>query len=335
MSTSPVLAVRDLKVHFPLSRGLFGPRRVVHAVDGISFEVTRGKTLGIVGESGSGKTTAALAAMRLVDVTAGSIRLEGEEISTLSGSALRKARRRIQMIFQDPYSALNPRTRARDLVREPLDLMEIGTPAERDARVRELFAQVGLRPDQMSLYPHQFSGGQRQRLGIARALSTKPDVIVCDEPVSALDVAIQAQILNLLVKLQSDHGLSYLFISHDLGVVQHICDDIAVMYLGEIVERASRERLFENPMHPYTWALIASVPRVGRRRRGHERIKISGDPPSPINLPKACRFASRCPFAIDRCRGEAPALRTLANGHSVRCHLVSDDGRVPHRPDAL
>lgn len=332
MNTSPVLAVRDLKVHFPLARRWFGAPRIVHAVDGISFEIARGRTLGIVGESGSGKTTAALAAMRLVDITSGEIALMDEDIGRLSGTALRRVRRRIQMIFQDPYSALNPRTRARDLVREPLDLMGLGSAAEREARVRELFSQVGLRPDQMGLYPHQFSGGQRQRLGIARALSTRPEVIVCDEPVSALDVAIQAQILNLLVRLQSDYGLSYLFISHDLGVVQHICDDIAVMYLGQIVERASRESLFENPLHPYTWALISAVPRLGRRRRGGARLRVTGDPPSPIDPPKGCRFASRCPFAIERCRAEAPALRALTAGHAVRCHLVPDTGEVPHRP---
>ena len=332
MNNSPVLAVRDLKVHFPLARRWFGAPRIVHAVDGISFEIGRGRTLGIVGESGSGKTTAALAAMRLLDITSGEMSLMGEDIGRLSGTALRRVRRRIQMIFQDPYSALNPRTRARDLVREPLDLMDLGSAAEREARVKELFTQVGLRPDQMGLYPHQFSGGQRQRLGIARALSTRPDVIVCDEPVSALDVSIQAQILNLLVKLQSEYGLSYLFISHDLGVVQHICDDIAVMYLGQIVERASRETLFENPLHPYTWALISAVPRLGRRRRGSDRLRVTGDPPSPIDPPKGCRFASRCPFAIERCRAEAPALRALTAGHTVRCHLVPDSGEVSHRP---
>ena len=335
MSAPPILDVRDLKVHFPLARRLFGAPRVVHAVDGVSFEVQAGRTLGIVGESGSGKTTAALAVMRLADVTAGEIHLHGEEIGSLTGGALRKVRRRIQMIFQDPYSSLDPRTRASALVREPLDLMEVGTPAERDNRVRELFAQVGLRPDQMGLFPHQFSGGQRQRLGIARALATKPDLIVCDEPVSALDVAIQAQILNLLIKLQAENGLSYLFISHDLGVVQYICSDVAVMYLGQIVERASCETLFANPLHPYTWALISAVPRLGRRRRGDDRIKVSGDPPSPIDPPKGCRFAGRCPFAIDRCRSEQPELRTLASGHAVRCHLVGDDGGVPHRPAAL
>jgi peptide/nickel transport system ATP-binding protein len=324
MSESPVLDVRDLKVHFPLARRWFGRPRFVHAVDGVSFEVSRGRTLGIVGESGSGKTTAALAVMRLVDVTSGEIRLQGEEIGRLSGNALRKVRRRIQMIFQDPYSSLNPRTRARDLVREPLDLMEIGTAAERDARVAELFAQVGLRADQMGLFPHQFSGGQRQRLGIARALSTKPDVIVCDEPVSALDVAIQAQILNLLVRLQSDYGLSYLFISHDLGVVQHICDDVTVMYLGEIVERAPRERLFSAPKHPYTVSLLDAVPRLGRRRASVKRLDTASEPPSPIDLPKGCRYAARCLHAVDRCRAERPRLRAIGDSHVVACHLASE-----------
>jgi peptide/nickel transport system ATP-binding protein len=335
VSATPILQVRNLKVHFPLARRMFGARRVVHAVDGVSFDVQAGKTLGIVGESGSGKTTAALAVMRLADITAGEIRLQGEEIGSLAGRALRKLRRRIQMIFQDPYSSLDPRTRASALVREPLDLMEIGAPSERDARVRELFAQVGLRSDQMGLFPHQFSGGQRQRLGIARALATKPDLIVCDEPVSALDVAIQAQILNLLIKLQAENGLSYLFISHDLGVVQYVCDEVAVMYLGQIVERASCETLFADPLHPYTWALISAVPRLGRRRRGADRIRVPGDPPSPIDPPKGCRFAGRCPFVVERCRNVSPELRTLASGHAVRCHLVEEDGRVPHRPVAL
>ena len=335
MSAPPILDVRDLKVHFPLARRLFGARHIVHAVDGISFDVQAGKTLGIVGESGSGKTTAALAVMRLADITAGEVRLQGQDISSLTGQALRKVRRRVQMTFQDPYSSLDPRTRASALVREPLDLMEVGTASDRDSRVKELFAQVGLRPDQMGLFPHQFSGGQRQRLGIARALATKPDLIVCDEPVSALDLAIQAQILNLLMRLQAENGLSYLFISHDLGVVQYVCNEIAVMYLGQIVERAPCDTLFANPLHPYTWALISAVPRLGRRRRGAERIRISGDPPSPIDPPKGCRFAGRCPFVVERCLSELPELRTLASGHAVRCHLVDQDGSVPHRPAEL
>jgi peptide/nickel transport system ATP-binding protein len=332
----PLLEVEDLKVHFPLPRRWLTPPQVVHAVDGVSFAIPRGRTLGIVGESGSGKTTTALAVMRLVDPTSGAIRLLGQDIARLRGEPLRRMRRHVQMIFQDPYASLDPRARARDIVGEPLDLMGIGSPAERRERIAELFAQVGLRPDQMALFAHQFSGGQRQRIGIARALSTQPELIVCDEPVSALDVAIQAQILNLLVRLQERFGLAYLFISHDLGVVQHVCDDVAVMYLGRVVERAPGRRLFADPKHPYTWALLSAVPRMGRRRgRGGTPLRLQGDPPSPIALPKGCGFVARCRYAEPRCHVESPALRAFADGHSVACHLVADDGGVPNRPAEL
>ena len=317
------LTVENLKVHFGGGRGLTGRKPVVHAVDGVSFSVPAGKTFGIVGESGSGKTTTALAIMRLVDITSGKVTLGDQTISDLAGEDLRAARRHFQIVFQDPYSSLDPRKRAGEIVREPLDLMRIGAPAERDATVAELFEQVGLRPEQRALFPHQFSGGQRQRLGLARALSTKPDLIVCDEPVSALDVAIQAQILNLMAKLQRDLGLTYLFISHDLGVVQHICDEIAVMYLGQIVEQADRVTLFKSPQHPYTKALLAAVPSVhGNARNRRDRVRLQGDPPSPVNLPSGCRFASRCALAEDRCRAEAPALRDVGDGHRAACHLV-------------
>lgn len=337
MTDANLLRVDDLFVHFPLRRRTpFSKPQTVRAVDGVSFAVRKGSTFGIVGESGSGKTTAALAVMRLTPITSGRMQLGDEALSALEGDALRRARRRVQMIFQDPYSSLNPRMRAGAIVEEPLELMGIGTDAERHARAGELFAQVGLRPDQMQLFPHQFSGGQRQRIGIARALSTRPELVVCDEPVSALDVAIQAQILNLLTRLQQDHGLTYLFISHDLGVVQYLCDDVAVMYLGRIVEQAPREALFADPLHPYTWALLSAVPRVGRRRRGGaSRVRLEGDPPSPINPPPGCRFSSRCPFAEARCRAEEPQLREFESGHRVACHLVRDDGTVPLRPDAL
>jgi peptide/nickel transport system ATP-binding protein len=333
IEAAPILALHNLRVHFPLKRRWLGPARTVHAVDGISLEVQRGRTLGIVGESGSGKTTAALAAMRLVPITSGYVMLRGADITALQGDALRAARKHIQMVFQDPYSSLNPRARARDIVREPLDLMRIGSEAERSARAEELFTDVGLRPDQLGLFPHQFSGGQRQRIGVARALATRPEVIVCDEPVSALDVAIQAQILRLLKRLQKQYGLTYLFISHDLGVVQHICDDVAVMYLGKIVEQGPSSRLFCDPKHPYTWALFSAVPRIGRRRGGSDsRMRLTGDPPSPIDLPRGCRFSGRCPFAETRCRNEPPELRPLGNGHAVACHLVGTGGETPHRP---
>ena len=327
-----LLDVRDLKVHFRLPRrNVLTPGGTVHAVDGISYRVRRGSTFGIVGESGSGKTTAALAAMRLVPVTGGSIRLDGVEMTVLGGDALREMRRKIQIVFQDPYSSLNPRMRAGAIVREPMDLMDVGDPAERDLRVAELFDRVGLRPEQAALFPHQFSGGQRQRIGVARALATQPELIVCDEPVSALDVAIQAQILNLLRELQEGFGLTYLFISHDLGVVQYICDDIAVMYLGEIVEQSDRVSLFTLPLHPYTWALVSAVPSA-RRRTGRQdgRVRLQGDPPNPIDPPPGCRFAPRCPFAVDRCHREKPALREVRAGHLVSCHLVGDDCVPPH-----
>jgi len=244
-------------------------------------------------------------------------------LSDLQGEALRAARRRFQIIFQDPFSSLNPRERAGTTVRAPLDLMQVGTPREREARVAELFDAVGLRPEQQHLFPHQFSGGQRQRINIARALATNPELVVCDEPVSALDIAIRAQILNLLVRLQKERGLTYLFISHDMAVVEHICDEIAVMYLGQIVERAPRQAFFARPLHPYSVALMSAVPTVhGGRARAAQRIKLSGDPPSPINPPPGCRFASRCPVAEPACSAELPPLREVAPSHWVRCRRV-------------
>ncbi len=318
------LIVKDLKVHFGGGKKILsGKKPTVHAVDGVSFTIPAGKTFGVVGESGSGKTTTALAIMRLVDITAGTVTLGDTEISALEKDALRAARRRFQIIFQDPYSSLDPRKRAGEIVRQPLDLMSIGTPSERAEAVTALFEQVGLRPEQQHLFPHQFSGGQRQRIGLARALSTRPDLIVCDEPVSALDVAIQAQILNLMSNLQQELGLTYLFISHDLGVVQHICDEIAVMYLGQIVEQADRVTLFKNPKHPYTKALLEAVPSVHNNKRNRqERVRLVGDPPSPINLPTACRFASRCPRAEARCHQEIPPLEENTSGHKVACFFA-------------
>ena len=310
-----LLQVDDLQVHFPRpGKGLFGRPEVVKAVDGVSFSLRRGSTLAVVGESGSGKTTTALAVMRLAPVTAGRMQLGDTDLGGLSGEALRQARRRMQIVFQDPFSSLNPRQRAGDAVRAPLDLMDVGTPAEREARVAELFTQVGLRPEQRQLFPHQFSGGQRQRINIARALATRPELVVCDEPVSALDIAIRAQILNLLARLQRELGLSYLFISHDMAVVEHICDDIAVMYLGQIVERAPRQA-FARPLHPYSVALMSAVPTVRGGRERARRIRLAGDPPSPIDPPAGCRFAGRCPVAVPACSAEAPPLREAAPGH--------------------
>ncbi len=333
-SGSPLLSVNDLKVYFPRAkRGWFQPAEVVKAVDGVSFDIARGTTVAVVGESGSGKTTAALAVLRLGPVTEGQIRLGGTELDKLEGEALRQARRRVQIIFQDPFSSLNPRERAGTAVRAPLDLMQIGTPAQRTERVTELFNAVGLRPEQQHLFPHQFSGGQRQRINIARALATNPELVVCDEPVSALDIAIRAQILNLLVRLQRELGLTYLFISHDMAVVEHICDDIAVMYLGQIVERAPRRAFFANPLHPYSVALMSAVPTVhGGRKHAAQRIKLSGDPPSPINPPSGCRFTSRCPVAEPACVAELPPLREVVLGHWVRCRRVDVVDGVPQAP---
>jgi peptide/nickel transport system ATP-binding protein len=284
----PLLDVQNLTVRFAVKRGgLFGQAKHLYAVDDISFKIKRGETLAIVGESGSGKTTAALAVARLVNAYKGSVNLDGTDFLSLEDEDLRQARSKMQFIFQDPYSSLNPRIRAEKIVREPLDNLDTVQSEERQAIVDKLFEAVGLHPEQQRLFPHQFSGGQRQRIGIARALATQPDLIICDEPVSALDVAVQAQILNLLRKLQADFGLTFLFISHDLGVVQHMCDSIAVMYMGKIVEYADRKSLFTNPLHPYTKALLSAVPSVDRKRRAEtKRILIPGDPPDPLDCPK-------------------------------------------------
>jgi peptide/nickel transport system ATP-binding protein len=323
VTTGTLLDVKGLSVRFAMPRNsVFGQRPVLHAVRDVSFSLRSGRTLGLVGESGSGKTTAAMASIRLAAAQAGSVMFDNVDLLKLDAEAMRPHRRHLQVIFQDPYSSLNPRERVGAIVREPLDLMmpEL-LKSDREKRVRELFGLVGLRPDQMALFPHQFSGGQRQRVSIARALATNPRLIVCDEPVSALDVAIQAQILNLLRRLQDDHGLSYLFISHDLGVVQFICDDIAVMYLGQIVEFADRPSLFSRPRHPYTAALLSAAPSLARRKSaGYVRQgAVTGDPPSPLNIPEGCAFASRCPYAQQKCRNERPVIRADANG-AVACH---------------
>ncbi len=308
---SALLEAKGLTVRFPMpKRNPFAKRDWLEAVRGVDFALAEGRTLGIVGESGSGKTTAAMAAIRLTGPATGEVRFRGEDLLALGPEEMRLRRRDLQVIFQDPYSSLNPRDRVSHIVREPLDLLGVGDDASRDARVEELFSLVGLRRDQLPLFPHQFSGGQRQRISIARALATNPKLIVCDEPVSALDVAIQAQILNLLVRLQGEFGLSYLFISHDLGVIRQICQDVAVMYLGRIVEQAPRAALFSRPLHPYTQALLAAAPSLARRKSaGYQRpAKLKGDPPSPINPPPGCAFAERCPKAQAKCREERPTL---------------------------
>ncbi len=323
-STEPLLKVENLTVRFSVNRkGLFGKKEYLYAVDDVSFDLNRGETVGIVGESGSGKTTTALAIARLVNAHAGKVTMHGEDFLALEDEDLRRARARCQFIFQDPYSSLNPRLRAEAVVREPLDSLTTLSEAEKRESIDRLFAEVGLRHEQQRLFPHQFSGGQRQRIGIARALATRPDLIICDEPVSALDVAVQAQILNLLRKLQHDFGLTYLFISHDLGVVQHMCDKIAVMYMGKIVEYGDRLSLFNNPQHPYTKALLSAVPAVYRRRgESTERISIPGDPPDQITKPAGCRFANRCPMSMDVCTEDQPELTNITGSHRAACFLT-------------
>ena len=317
----PVLEVRDLVKHYTVGGSFFGRgRKQLRAVDGVSFSIGQGETLGLVGESGCGKSTVGKAVLRLVEPTSGHVSLEGEEITGLGSAALLDRRKRMQVIFQDPYSSLNPRMTAGEIVQEPLINFGIGSRAEQRDRVAMLFARVGLRPDQRANYPHEFSGGQRQRLGIARALALGPSVIIGDEPVSALDVSVQAQVINLMMDLQQEFGLSYLFVAHDLGVVEHISHRVAVMYLGKIVEIAARASLFETPRHPYTEALLAAVP-VSHPRARRARTVLTGDVPSPINPPSGCRFHTRCPIAVARCRQEEPPLVVDASGHGVACHL--------------
>jgi oligopeptide transport system ATP-binding protein len=323
--SQPLLEVQDLVMHFPIGGGMFAkPTGVVKAVDGVSFRIRKGETLGLVGESGCGKTTTGRCILQLERATSGRILFEGIDLMSLDAAALRAARRRIQVIFQDPYSSLNPRMTVGQILAEPLQVHRIVPDrGERELRVRELLVQVGLLPQHAGRYPHQLSGGQRQRVGIARALATEPALIVCDEPVSALDVSIQAQIINLLEELQAKLGLTYLFIAHDLSVVRHISDRVAVMYLGRIAELADRQALYEEPLHPYTRALLSAVPipdpKIEAKR---ERTVLRGEVPSPLNPPSGCVFHPRCPIAVDRCSAELPPLREIRPGHWAACHLA-------------
>jgi oligopeptide/dipeptide ABC transporter ATP-binding protein len=318
---APVLEVKDLKKHFPVKKGLL--RRTVgqvYAVDGITFSINQGETLGLVGESGCGKTTAGRAVLRLIEPTSGSVKVEGKEITGLNKVDMRPYRREMQIVFQDPFSSLNPRMTAGDIVGEPLQVHGVSGRKDRRERVAALFERVGLRAAQMANFPHQFSGGQRQRIGIARALALGPKLIVGDEPVSALDVSIQAQVINLLQDLQRERRLSYLFISHNLAVVEHISHRIAVMYLGRIVEYADTRSIFTRAQHPYTEALLSAVPVPDPAVKRKKRV-LQGDVPSPVNPPAGCHFHTRCPYAEARCKVEPPLLREIAPGHHVACHL--------------
>ncbi len=320
-SRPPVLEVIDLKKHFPIKKGLL--RRTVghvYAVDGVTLSIRAGETLALVGELGCGKSTVGRAILRLIEPTAGQIKVNGADITHLTKAELRPFRRAMQIIFQDPFSSLDPRMSAGNIVGEPLRVHGVGTARERRARVADIFKRVGLRPEHIDNYPHQFSGGQRQRIGIARALALEPSLIIGDEPVSALDVSIQAQILNLVMNLQDELGLTYLFISHNLAVVEHVSHHIAVMYLGRIVEYTDKKTLFTSALHPYTESLLAAVP-VPDPAIKRKRMILQGDVPSPVRPPPGCHFHTRCPYAIDRCKVEEPALREVRPGQLVACHL--------------
>jgi oligopeptide/dipeptide ABC transporter ATP-binding protein len=327
---SPLLEVRDLKKHFPIQSGLLG--RVsghVYAVDGVSFSIERGETLGLVGESGCGKSTVGRTLLKLLQPTSGRIFVDGADITDLDAARMFPYREKMQMIYQDPYASLNPRMTAGDIVGEPLIIHHVATHQERQDRVAALFERVGLRPELIGSYPHEFSGGQRQRIGIARALALDPELIIGDEPVSALDVSIQAQIINLLMDLQDEYQLSYLFVAHDLAVVEHISHRVAVMYLGRIVEITDKTSLFEMPLHPYSEGLLSAVPVPKARARGRKRVILTGDVPSPINPPSGCHFHTRCPYAMARCRHEAPTLREVKPAHWAACHLHDGGVKFP------
>ncbi|MEE4184568.1 MAG: dipeptide ABC transporter ATP-binding protein [Gammaproteobacteria bacterium] len=320
-SAEPLLQVRGLRKYFPVPAGWLAAPQQLRAVDGVDLDIATGQTLGLVGESGCGKSTLGRAILQLQPPDAGEVRLAGQNIVGLRPAERKAMRREMQIIFQDPYASLSPRRTVAQIIREPLDVHQVGTPAERRERVDELLDTVGLRADVLDRYPHEFSGGQRQRIGIARALALEPRFIVADEPVSALDVSVQSQVLNLLARLQSEHGIAFLFISHDLAVIQHISEVIAVMYLGKIVEQAPAFELYAQPLHPYTQALLSAVPLPDPRAR-RQRVPLKGEVPSALQPPSGCAFHTRCPLAAERCRVETPVLRDAGSGHQVACHFA-------------
>ncbi len=321
MEETPILKVEGLKTYFPVGGGLFGKKQVVKAVNDVSFEVMEHETFGLVGESGCGKSTLGRTLVKIYEPTEGKIEFMGKDITKLNGGEMQDFRRNVQMIFQDPYASLNPRMTVGEIIREPMEIHNIGTPKERDEKVASLLETVGLKPDHVRRYPHEFSGGQRQRISIARTLALDPKFIVCDEPISALDVSIQAQIINLLERIQRERGISYLFIAHDLGAVKHISNRIGAMYLGSLVEIGSSDDLYHHPLHPYTQALLASIPIPDpKRMRERKKEEINGEIPSPLDIPSGCPFRTRCPYATERCAQEKPQLRQVGNS-KVACHL--------------
>ncbi|ALL20908.1 dipeptide ABC transporter ATP-binding protein [Bacillus tropicus] len=317
-----LLQVQNLKQYFPIKKGILGRSiNYIKAVDDISFTIYEKETVSIVGESGCGKSTTGRAILRLDEATSGKIIFQDKDLLELNNSAMRKVRKDLQVIFQDPFASLNPRQTVGSILEEAMAIQNVCPKGERRAKVIELLGKVGLPPDAVKRYPHEFSGGQRQRIGIARALAVNPKLIICDEAVSALDVSVQAQVLNLLKQLQQQYGLTYLFISHDLAVVRHISDRIIVMYLGTIVEIADKHSLFNNPQHPYTKALLSAIPTISAGTK-KERIELKGDLPSPLNPPKGCRFHTRCPYAIEKCATQQPSFQSISEGHKVACHII-------------